>query len=190
MFLESAKIFLDHNPDILARFLIIGDGELRNDLVKCCEQQGVSRYVKFCGWQTDLANVYADLDIVALTSINEGTPVSIIEAMASSVPVISADAGGVRDLLGAPVQGVSSNGFQVHERGILCQQGDVEGFAMGLKYLVENHSRLKKEMSRGARLFAEQNFAKERLLHDIESLYVELMGPQITRITQKNDIML
>jgi GT2 family glycosyltransferase/glycosyltransferase involved in cell wall biosynthesis len=181
MFLESAKIFLDHNPDIPARFLIIGDGELRNDLVKCCEQQGVSPYVKFCGWQTDLAKVYADLDIVALTSINEGTPVSIIEAMASSVPVICTDAGGVRDLLGAPVQRVASNGCQVHERGILCQQGDVEGFAMGLKYLVENHSRLKKEMSGRARLFVEQSFSKERLFQDIESLYLELMGLQITR---------
>ena len=64
-----------------------------------CEQQGLSRYVKFCGWKRDLPKVYADLDILALTSINEGTPVSIIEAMACSVPVISTHAGGVRELI-------------------------------------------------------------------------------------------
>jgi len=185
MFIKSAKIFLNQNPHIRAQFLIVGDGELRDDLMAYCQQERLSNHVVFCGWKRDLPKIYADLDILALTSINEGTPVSIIEAMASSVPVISTDAGGVRDLLGAPVQRVSSKGFQVHERGILCQQGDVEGFAMGLKYLVENHSRLKKEMSQGARLFAEQNFAKERLLHDIESLYVELMGPQITPVKQK-----
>ena len=56
--------------------------------------------------------------------------------------------------------------------------GDAEGLAEGLKYLVENHTRLKKEMSGRARLFVEQSFSKERFLQDIESLYVELMGPQ------------
>ena len=66
--------------------------------------------------------------------------------------------------------------FEVCERGILVKQSDAEGLAMGLRYLVENHSRLKKEMSGRARLFVEQNFSKERLLQDIESLYVELMG--------------
>jgi len=53
MFLRSAKIFLDHNPDIPAKFLIVGDGELRDDLMAYCEQQGLSDYVKFChlcGW--------------------------------------------------------------------------------------------------------------------------------------------
>jgi len=73
--------------------------------------------------------------------------------------------------------------FEVCERGILVKRGDAEGFAEGLKYLVENHTRLKKEMSERARLFVEQNFSKERLLQDIESLYLELMGPQITQIT-------
>ena len=176
VFLKAAKLFLEENPDIRIIFLIVGDGELRNDLMAYCKQQGLSRYVRFCGWQTDLPKVYADLDILALSSINEGTPVSIIEAMASSVPVISTDAGGVRDLLGATVQHVSSNGFQVRERGILCEQGNAEALAAGLGYLVENHSRLKTEMSERARLFVEQNFLKERLLQDMESLYLELMA--------------
>ena len=185
LFLKSARIFLDQNPDIRVKFLIIGDGELRNDLMTYCEGEGLSGYVKFCGWKRDLPKVYADIDIVALTSKNEGTPVSIIEAMACSVPVISTDAGGVRDLLGARVQDVSSNGFQVHERGILCQQGDAEGLAEGLKYLVENYAPLKREMSGRARIFVEQNYSKERLLHDVEALYLELMGSQLAQITEK-----
>jgi len=142
-----------------------------------------------------LPNVYADLDILALTSINEGTPVSIIEAMASSVPVISTDAGGVRELIsdfgfrncGLRLENsteLEKGEFEVCERGILVKPGDVEGLAEGLKYLVENHARLKEEMSGRARLFVEQKFSKERLFEDIESLYVELMGPQITQITQ------
>ena len=103
--------------------------------------------------------------------------------MASSVPVISTDAGGVRELISDFGMGnaeltTKEGEFEVCERGILVKQGDAEGLAMGLKYLVKNHTRLKKEMSGRARLFVEENFSKERLLRDIESLYIELMGPQ------------
>ncbi len=197
MFLRSARIFLDNNPDVSTRFLIIGDGELRNDLTAFCELQGLSDYVTFCGWKRDLQEVYADLDILCLTSINEGTPVSIIEAMAASVPVISTDAGGVRDLLGSPtrpslladppagqsesarstsgqVSGISQDPFQVCERGILCQQDDAEAFAEGLEYVIRNRD-IWEEISNSARSFVTNIYSKERLLRDIESVYLELL---------------
>jgi GT2 family glycosyltransferase len=174
MFLKAAKIFMDHNPDIPARFLIIGDGELRDSLVTFCNKQGLSGYVKFCGWEYDLSKVYADIDILCLTSKNEGTPVSIIEAMASSVPVISTDAGGVQDLLGTPVREISENGFRVLERGVLCGQDNPEGFANGLQYVIQNKS-VREEISNSARSFISHMYSKERLLQDIESVYLELM---------------
>jgi len=58
----------------------------------------MDEHIVFTGWKQDLASVYQGLDIVALTSLNEGTPVSIIEAMASARPVIATDVGGVRIL--------------------------------------------------------------------------------------------
>ena len=120
--------------------------------------------------------VYADLDILALTSTNEGTPVSIIEAMASSVPVISTDAGGVLDLLGPPDGLPSSDGFVVCQRGILCRKNDALGFAKGLKYLMELDNREKQNRLIRARSFVSRRFSEERLLNDIESLYLELMA--------------
>lgn len=174
MFLRSARIFLDHNPDISAKFLIIGDGELRKELMAFCAQQELSDHVKFCGWRHDLPKVYADLDILCLTSINEGTPVSIIEAMASSVPVISTDAGGVRDLLGILVPGASQDGFQVLERGILCRQDDPEGFAKGLQHVIQNR-RIWEEISSSARSFVSHVYARTQLLKNIESVYLELV---------------
>jgi glycosyltransferase involved in cell wall biosynthesis len=174
MFLRSARIFLDRNPDVSAKFLIIGDGELREELVNFCAQQGLSGHVQFCGWRHDLPKVYADLDILCLTSINEGTPVSIIEAMAASVPVISTDAGGVRDLLGMLVPGISQNGFQVLERGVLCRQDDPEGFAGGLQYMIQNR-RIWEEISGSARSFVSRVYAREHLLKNIESVYLELV---------------
>lgn len=175
MFLESAKIFLEQNPSIKAFFLIIGDGELREELIAYCKQQGLSDHVQFCGWQKKLPEIYSNLDIVALTSNNEGTPVSLIEAMACSVPVIATDAGGVRDLLGNSQLDVVSDGFKICERGILCRDNDAKGFAGGMKYLV-NNKRLREERASAAKSFVVQNFSKERLVREMELLYTELLS--------------
>jgi glycosyltransferase involved in cell wall biosynthesis len=186
MFLKSAKLFLGNNPGVPVKFLIIGDGELRKELETFSQQQGLSGYVRFCGWHRDLPKVYADLDILCLTSINEGTPVSIIEAMASSVPVISTDAGGVRDLLGMPVRGMSQDGFQVLERGILCRQDDPRGFAKGLEYVIQN-IHIWEEISNSARSFVARIHSKERLLQDMESVYLELLKYESVRISAGAD---
>jgi len=176
MFLKAAEAFLEQNPDVRVKFIVVGDGELRGELEGYCNRNGLSRYVRFCGWIRNVSEVYSDLDILALTSINEGTPVSIIEAMACSVPVIATDAGGVLDLLG-PRDGVpSSDGFVVCERGIFCRKNDVLGFARGLKYLVgvdkyKNEKRLMR-----ARSFVKYKFSQEHLIKDIEALYLDLMG--------------
>jgi len=175
MFLESAKIFLEQNPSIKAFFLIIGDGELREELIAYCKQQGLSDHIQFCGWQKKLPEIYSNLDIVALTSNNEGTPVSLIEAMACLVPVIATDAGGVRDLLGNSQLDVVSDGFKICERGILCRDNDAKGFAGGMKYLV-NNKRLREERASAAKSFVVQNFSKERLVREMELLYTELLS--------------
>jgi len=175
MFLKVAKILLEQNHGIRVKFIVVGDGELRDKLEDYCEKMRLSSYVHFCGWMRNLPFLYADLDILTLTSLNEGTPVSIIEAMASSVPVISTNAGGVLDLLGPPDGSPLSNGFVVHEHGILCRKNDAFGFANGLKYLLEIDIKEKEERLARARFFVEHKFSEKRLIHDIESLYLELM---------------
>jgi glycosyltransferase involved in cell wall biosynthesis len=187
MFLRSARVFLDQNPDVATKFLVIGDGELRDELAALCDEQGLSDHVHFCGWRRDLPKVYADLDILCMTSINEGTPVSIIEAMASSVPVISTDAGGVRDLLGMLMPGVSQDGFQVLERGILCRQDDPEGFARGLQYVIKNR-RIWEEISNSARSFVSRVYSREQILSDMESVYLDLVRPHGVRSTVALDV--
>ena len=176
MFLKAAKIFLKENPEIKVKFLIVGDGELRDELEMYCERHGISAYVRFCGWILNVSTVYADLDILALTSLNEGTPVSIIEAMASSVPVIATDAGGVLDLLG-PKNGIpQTDGFIACERGILCRKNDALGFAKGLNYLLNASPYEKEKITSCAQGFVKGRFSEERLLNDMESLYFELMA--------------
>lgn len=178
MFLLVAKKLIRMNLRPKIKFVIAGDGELRKDLERFCRQENLTNHVQFCGWIRDVSIVYADLDILALTSLNEGTPVSIIEAMASSVPVIATDVGGVRDLLGNPNNKIASNGFMVCERGILCRNKDISSFANGLSYITKNRMKGENMQVKHARAFVIQRFNKERLLNDIETLYFELMNPE------------
>jgi len=172
MFIDAAGLFLEQNPGLSVVFVVVGDGELRRELEAYCREKGLEGHVRFCGWIKDLGPVYADLDVLVLTSDNEGTPVSIIEAMAASVPVAATDAGGVRDLLlgkerGAPLKG----NFLIGERGVLCRKNDARGLTEGLKYLLNLKDPEKGRLLESSRRFAVDTYGRERLLGDIASLY-------------------
>ena len=177
MFLDAAKIFTGKNPGIQVKFMIIGDGALRQELMSYSAVLGLSNHVIFCGWIRDLPEVYADLDVLVLTSINEGTPVSIIEAMASSVPVISTNAGGVLDLIGPPRSTFDLDGFEVCKRGLICSQGDANGLAKGIKFVLMNSS-FQQETSNAARKFVRRDYSEDRLLTETESIYLNLIEGQ------------
>lgn len=175
IFLNSVKYFMSQHPDMKILFAIIGDGEMRDELQEFCIRLGISEHVRFYGWMKDIAQVYADLDLLALTSINEGTPVSIIEAMAAGVPVISTDAGGIKDLLGNPIGPQSSNGFRVCERGILLPQSDPKSLAEGMRYIFDNSEIGNQQMVSNARQFVLSEYHQDRLIQDIRSLYKNLL---------------
>ena len=141
-------------------FKIIGDGELRGMLEEYAQKLKVSDCVEFVGWQRDLIKVYSELDIVCLTSLNEGTPVSLIEAMASGKAVIATDVGGVRDLLG-------------QDRGIVVESHNVGAFVTALLSLLADIN-LRERLGKGAREFVRERFTKQRLLKDIEELYLNI----------------
>ncbi len=172
LFLEAAAKVIRDNPQMKLGFKIIGDGELRGDLEECVQKLGISSHIDFLGWQKDLVRVYLDLDIVALTSINEGTPVSLIEAMAAGKAIVATDVGGVRDLLGKSrdVSTVPNMNFEVLERGIIVKAGDCHGFSVALTFIIK-HNNLGKEMGISSRKFVKDKFSINRLIKDIEGLY-------------------
>jgi len=174
MFFDSAKLVLNKCENLSVKFVVVGDGELKQEIMNYCSKIGIFEKVIFCGWVKDVASVYSDLDVLALTSLNEGTPVSIIEAMASSVPVISTNAGGVVDLIGHQIRPSPSNGFTICDNGVLCEINDYNGFANGIKYLIENEfDRI--HITKSARSFVKRKYVKERLINDIENLYMDLL---------------
>jgi GT2 family glycosyltransferase/glycosyltransferase involved in cell wall biosynthesis len=175
MFLKAVVHFTHQYPDTKILFTIIGGGELRDDLEYFCIQQGISEHVRFCGWIKDIQYVYADLNTLVLTSINEGTPVSIIEAMASSVPVVSTDVGGIKDLLGGTTGSLASNGFKICERGLLLTKNDPQSLSNSIRYIIDNLDTIDRRIVSHAREFVVSDYNQDRLVHDIRSLYFKLL---------------
>jgi GT2 family glycosyltransferase/glycosyltransferase involved in cell wall biosynthesis len=175
MFLDAAHLFLKRNA-MAIKFLIVGDGEERHRLENYAKALGIADSVVFCGWEKEIEKVYAELDILALTSINEGTPVSIIEAMAASVPILTTEVGGVKDLLGEPEKvGGGKNGFKVCQRGIMCPIDDPLAFAGGIEFILEKKLRnLDHAPTANARDYVMTHYSEKRLVDDMQKLYQHL----------------
>ncbi len=103
LFLQAAARVHDQRPDV--HFVLVGDGERRAELTALTELLGLTHCVTFAGWATDVLPVYRALDVLVLSSRNEGVPISVIEAMAAGVPVVTTKVGGVPDLIPEPGYG-------------------------------------------------------------------------------------
>jgi glycosyltransferase involved in cell wall biosynthesis len=175
LFLQTAEIHQNQkkldSPNL--KFIIVGDGNLRCELEAEAARRGLNREtIEFLGNRNDTDVFYAGLDIVALTSLNEGTPLSLIEAMANGKPVISTAVGGVVDLVGA--EKIAAEKFTVCERGVkISKNATAEDFYKGLIYLAKNET-LRKSLAAAGKEFVEAKYAKSRLVEDIKNLYRSL----------------
>lgn len=177
LFLQAAVAFnetFSFGNTRRVRFVIIGDGPLRNRLEQLAASLGLVKQVIFAGSRKDAEEFYPALDIVALTSRNEGTPLTLIEAMANARPVISTTVGGVVDLLGACVSEDPGEPFQICERGISVPPDDALAFAAGLAKLASD-ARLRRDTGERGLQFVSDHYSKERLLSDISTLYTNLL---------------
>jgi glycosyltransferase involved in cell wall biosynthesis len=169
------------------RFVVLGDGHLRRGLEEQARALGLEGSVLFLGTRDDPENFYPALDLVALTSRNEGTPLTLIEAMANARPCIATAVGGVVDLLGEAITASADShdspgaAYTLRERGALVRPNEAEAFCDGLARLIEDED-LRREMGRRGRRFVEEHYSKERLLTDIMGLYRELgQREQVTK---------
>lgn len=163
MFLDVVKDITDRRGSPNVRFIIIGGGEMSNELIDYAKKIKVDQFVKFTGWAEDTASVYADLDVVALTSLNEGTPVSLIEALASSKPVVATDVGGVKDIV------------KDGEDGFLAEKNNVKDFSDKLLNLLSDERQRARFGARGRELVREE-YAGERLIKEIDELYEKALN--------------
>jgi glycosyltransferase involved in cell wall biosynthesis len=159
-FLEAAAKMAARRPDLT--FVAAGDGELRSAL-ETKGREMLGDRIRFLGWVSDLPSLYAAMDVAVLTSRNEGTPVSLIEAGAAARPVVSTRVGGVDDVVRDGVTGV------------LTPAGDAEAIAAGVLGLLEDPGRAR-AMGQAAREQVPGRFSAERLADDLADLYRELLA--------------
>jgi glycosyltransferase involved in cell wall biosynthesis len=159
-FLEAAADLHRSRPDV--RFLIVGDGELRPHLEQQAHALGLSRCVTFLGWQRELEPIYADLNLAVLSSLNEGTPVSLIEAMAAGLPVVATRVGGVSDLV------------EHGKTGLLVPPKDPEALSGAMKALLGGPDR-GREMGRLARETVYPTYSDAALIDRMDHLYSSML---------------
>ncbi len=171
LFLKALKQVLDKS-DKKVRAFIVGDGDNRKSIETEATNLGIgfttetdllhNKPLCFTSWIKDIDVVYSGADIVALTSLNEGTPVSLIEAEAACKPIITTNIGGIEDII---EDGVT---------GILVENNNETIFGQKLLQLVEDKS-LRERLSEKGRDFVNKQYHYSRLVHDIENLYRDLL---------------
>lgn len=153
--LRATAIARQTEPAI--RLVIVGDGGERAPLVALADQLHLGDAVRFVGWQYDLPHLYAGVDAVALSSRNEGTPVTLIEAMASARPVVATAVGGVPDVV---IDG---------ETGLLAPPGDPAALARQMVRLSRSADDREGMGAAGRR--AACSYRQEYLLEALSQLY-------------------
>lgn len=146
-----------------ALLLLVGDGTDRARLEQLARDRGLAKACLFLGYQTDVAPWYAICDAVALTSANEGTPVTIIEALAAGRPAVATKVGGVADVV------------EDGETGFLVRAGDTDALAERLELLARDPAR-RHAMGAAGRARVLERYAVSRLVDDVDELYRALLA--------------
>ena len=160
LFLRMAQRVAQKRTDV--HFVIVGDGELAGELKKFADELSIKKRVSFLGWRKDLDVIYVDLDLCVLTSHDEGTPTSLLEAMASTTPVVATDVGGVSDIV------------EHLKTGLIVPPNDVEALTNAVMQLLADEKR-RIAYGYAGWLAVKEKYSIERLVQDIERLYEELL---------------
>ncbi len=154
---------LDIQSDKKVKIFIVGDGDMKSEIEERLipmQKRGIQ--ISLTSWIYDIAEFNAGMDIMCLTSKNEGTPVSLIEAQASNIPVISTEVGGVADIV------------EENETGFIIHRNNKREFVSKLKLLVENDE-LRLKMKKKGWQNVHQKYSYQRLAKDMETFYQSLI---------------
>jgi glycosyltransferase involved in cell wall biosynthesis len=149
-------------PGPRVRLALVGDGEERPGLEALASALGIERDVLFLGYRRELRSLFAAADLAVLSSDNEGTPVSLIEAGAAGLPAVATDVGGVGEVVG-------------EQTGILVPPGDPVALAGALRQMADDPER-RRTFGRAARSRVTERYGAARLIGDVDALYRELVS--------------
>jgi len=158
-FIKVCGLVSEQEPN--TRFLIIGDGEQRPQIESLIKELGLSSKVTLLGWREDIPKILAITDVFAMTSLWEGLPRSILEAMCSGVPVVANAVDGVKEII------------EDGKNGFLIQPGDINTFVSKLTFLLANE-RQSEVMGKNGRVSIGEQFDINVMVKQQERLYMSL----------------
>jgi len=164
-FLKVAARLCAERRDV--EFVLVGDGPLRNELVRQAEDLKIASRVLFLGDRRDIPEVLASLDVSVMPSSSESLSNVILESMAAGVPVVAARVGGNPELVDG-------------DRGLLFSDGDELDLLACLRRFLSDAG-LRIEIAKTARQFAQSNFTIESIAKQYQDLYVDLLSNRRTR---------
>jgi glycosyltransferase involved in cell wall biosynthesis len=171
LFLKVADKILNEKPQHPLAFFIVGDGELKESLQQNLKEKGINystdkysdkKKIVFTSWVTSMEEVMNGLDIIVLTSLNEGTPLTLIEAQYFRKPVIATNVGGVKDTI------------EDGKTGFLVEPGNATAFADHLMALV-NDPLLRETFGAAGKKLVEHRFFKRIEVSLTQKLYFSLL---------------
>ncbi|KPK97336.1 MAG: hypothetical protein AMJ95_09485 [Omnitrophica WOR_2 bacterium SM23_72] len=145
------------------KFVLVGDGQLRSGVEKLIRKCDLSEFVILTGWRKDVREILAALDVLVLTSLWEGLPVCVLEAMAAQKPVVATDTGGIAEIV------------REGQTGYLVKPHDITQMAERLYFLLEDE-RLRRDMGASAQQSLGEDFTVSNMSKNTECLYEELIG--------------
>jgi glycosyltransferase involved in cell wall biosynthesis len=167
--LFRAQPILEEMLDQRVRILVVGSGSMETELRALAGDLGTEDRITWLGWRRNLHELYPAMDVLALTSFDEGTPVAVLEALASGTPVAARAVGGVPEILdGVPLARLISGDTP---ETVASALGETLGMELGAPEV--------REIRRQVR----DRYATERLVRDMETLYrAELCGAGIAEV--------
>ncbi|WP_276373568.1 glycosyltransferase [Chryseolinea sp. H1M3-3] len=169
VWLDIASTILASIPE--AHFIIVGDGPLKPILMEKRQQLGIEKKVHFVGLQTEVRPFLATFDLYMMSSIFEGLPVALLEAMASGCPVISTDAGGVKEVIRHEID------------GLLCSTDEPQKLSQMAISLLRSADR-KAYFASQSRKRVVEFFSMEKMVNELENLYTKTLSEPSKKISK------
>lgn len=159
-FIKLASVIKKAFPEV--KFILVGDGILRKEIERLINKFGLQEQVILLGWRRDVPKILQAIDVFVLTSLWEGLPISVLEAMLSCKPVISTNTGGVAEII------------VEKETGFLVAPGDVQTMAKDLACLLEDAG-LKNRIGNRAKDSLGTGYRLEKMVENTDRLYRDLI---------------
>lgn len=166
VWLEIAAAILKALPD--AHFLLIGDGPLRGEIEKKRAELGLEKRVHMLGLQTEVKPFFSAMDVYMMSSIFEGLPIALLEAMSCSCAIVSTEAGGIKEVI------------EHGKSGYTCSVDEPLALATYAVELVTDKQKLE-FISAGARKRVEDNFSILKMVEKLEQIYEALAQARIAK---------